>query len=85
MELTVVKCTESSNGGFVVTMNGESNDSLFGQKLTTKFYAKLATKVEVGTKQEVAIEKFNVISRESVLNEGTPEEATITMKWLSAK
>ncbi len=79
-EFTVIKSTESTNGGYVNTIETEKVTTVFGVKKTSKlrFLIKSDEEIAVGTKDQLDLAAFQQVQRESVVEDGT----VITSTWL---
>jgi hypothetical protein len=88
MKFKVLKSTLSSNGGYVNTIEGLSESTVFGVKKTTKhrFLIKTDEVIEVGVEHDLPLGEYTQERRESqVPDRNTGEEITIVSVWLHKK
>ena len=83
LNFTVVKSTESSNEGFVNTLETVVKTKVFGVDKSSKlrFLMKTDEQVTVGTSAELDLANYVQVKRESVLDDGT----VINSTWLHDK
>ena len=83
--LRVEKCTNSSNGGFIVTYSAptkvETPLGVVVRPFGKKYLAKLEQPVEVGQTFHVDLTQFNIREQTFVNNEGIEK----TVSWLDPK
>jgi hypothetical protein len=88
MEVTVVKSTLSTKGGYVNTIEGVKKSKALGVTKTSKmrFLMKTDEAAEVNSVHVLDLSQYNQVVRESkVVNQETGEEITITSTWLHDK
>jgi len=90
-EFEVIKSTEATNskvGGFVNTLAVTQTTTRFGVKKTTvhRFMLKTDEQLEVGAKEVIDLNEFNIATYESELvDENTGELRKIRNQWLHEK
>ncbi len=90
MELTTVKCTESSKGGYIVKLQGKSGNktAMFGTTVASSqstYYVKLAEEVAVGITEDVDLDLFDIVEREFTFTDDEDNEVIAMLKWLHEK
>ena len=87
--LTVSKCTESSNGGYVLTLKEKSPsvvvDTPFGKQSTSDtlntFYMKVEDSLETGFSADINLNDYEIVEREFQTDKGKE----LILKWLHIK
>lgn len=94
LELTVVQCTPSSNGGFITKLQNVTDEQTvttdFGTKTAKKqitYYCKFDTANTVGKKGNIDLDMFEVQERPYTIEDAASEDngKTIQCKWLHLK
>ena len=88
-ELKVSKCTESKNGGYVLTLKEKAPAQLvatpFGNtnksETLNTFYMKVEGELEVGFTASIDLNDYQVVVRDFTTDEGKELE----LKWLHVK
>lgn len=92
--LTVTSCTESSNGGFIVTLKTESEDGavvqIAGLGSVPKtgirtYYIKTLEEQTIDEVIELDLDMFDIKERDYVPDDAKEGDAPMKLKWLYVK
>ena len=77
--LTVSKCTESSNGGYILTLKQGIVDTPFGkQPATATYYMKVEGELGLGFSADINLDDYTIVERSFTTDEGKD----LILKWL---